>query len=138
MPKQFLAFGGDRTLLEEALLRVKGPAFRPPLLVANEEHRFLVRDQVGRVRKVEAGSIVLEPFGRNTAAVAVAVSMIAARESHDLVLLLPSDHGECGSLRGRVKPVRFQNRPLPSAGVSGSTPQTPSSGPADGSLRRSA
>lgn len=92
MPKQFQAFVGDRTLLQETVLRATGPGFASPVLVANEDHRFVVAEQVDAIG-VELDTIVLEPVGRNTAAVALVASLLALRGAADaLVLLLPSDH----------------------------------------------
>ena len=92
MPKQFQAFVGERTLLQETVLRVSGPLFAPPTFVTNEEHRFLVRDQVEELGSAKPNAIVLEPMGRNTAAVALAASLLIGREPDGLILLLPSDH----------------------------------------------
>jgi mannose-1-phosphate guanylyltransferase/mannose-6-phosphate isomerase len=92
MPKQFQVFSGDRTLLQDTVVRVTGPGFAPPLLVAAEAHRFLVADQVETLGSPR-GSIVLEPVARNTAAVALVASLLVAREDGQrLILLLPSDH----------------------------------------------
>src|SRR3569833_131312 len=64
-PKQLLAFTGERSLLQETLLRLDELA-ADPLLVCNEEHRFLVAEQVRELGK-HAANIILEPVGRNTA-----------------------------------------------------------------------
>ena len=92
MPKQFQAFVGDRTLLQETAVRVTGPGFAPPIFVAHESHRYLVADQA-EMLGLRRGPIVLEPVGRNTAAVAIVASLLVADADEDgLVLLLPSDH----------------------------------------------
>jgi mannose-1-phosphate guanylyltransferase/mannose-6-phosphate isomerase len=92
MPKQFQAFFGDRTLLQDTAVRVTGPGFRPPVMVASEAHRFVVADQLEALG-TPRGPIVLEPVGRNTAAVALVASLLVEKEDPDgLVLLLPSDH----------------------------------------------
>ncbi len=91
-PKQFLPLIGERTMLEETVLRVAGAEFAAPLLVANEEHRFVVAEQL-RVCGVEAAEIFLEPFGRNTApAACLAALTVAAKTPDGLLLLMPSDH----------------------------------------------
>ena len=46
-PKQLLALGGDRTLLQETAARVSGAPFGAPLVVCNDEHRFTVAAQLG-------------------------------------------------------------------------------------------
>ncbi len=92
MPKQFQAFVGDHTLLQDTVTRVTGSTFLPPSFIAHEDHRFLLTDQVDALG-VAIGPIVLEPFGRNTAAVAIVASLIAAKRSPgSLVLLAPADH----------------------------------------------
>ena len=84
-------FGG-RTLLQETAVRVNGPGFPPPVTVAHEAHQFLVADQLDALAGGR-GPIVLEPIGRNTAAVAVLVSLLVARKDPSgIILLLPSDH----------------------------------------------
>src|SRR6516165_6013323 len=65
-PKQLLALIGERTMLQQTLLRLEGLPTFAPLVVCNEAHRFLVAEQV-RQLDIEPRAIVLEPFGRNTA-----------------------------------------------------------------------
>src|SRR5262249_18110966 len=73
--------------------RVAGkPGFAPPIVVANEEHRFIIAEQL-RAIGVEPGALLLEPVGRNTApAAAVAASRVAESDADGLVLIMPSDH----------------------------------------------
>jgi len=92
-PKQFLPLTSERSLLQEAVTRVAGDKrFAAPLFVANDEHRFILAEQV-RALDVKPMAIVLEPFGRNTApAVAVAAIALTASEPDALMLVMPSDH----------------------------------------------
>ncbi len=93
-PKQFLPLTGERSLLQQTVLRLQGlPDLAPPLVVCNEEHRFLVAEQL-RAVDVTGAEILLEPAGRNTApAVALAALRAEARGDDDaLLLVLPSDH----------------------------------------------
>ena len=92
-PKQLLPLGGARTMIQETALRVADPArYAAPLIVANNEHRFIIAEQMREIGR-EPGDIVLEPVGRNTApAAAVAACLIAARDPAALMLILPSDH----------------------------------------------
>lgn len=93
-PKQFLPLAGEHSLLQQTVLRLQGlPDMAPPLVVCNEEHRFLVAEQL-RAAGVQGAAIVLEPAGRNTApAVALAALHVNARHGGDaLMLVLPSDH----------------------------------------------
>ena len=90
-PKQFLDFG-DGTLFQETLARVSGAGFAPPLIVCNEDHRFLVAEQL-RAAKVAPMAVMLEPALRNTApAAAAAAALVAKKAPEALMLVLPSDH----------------------------------------------
>lgn len=91
MPKQFQAFVGDRTLVQETAMRVTGPGFAPPAFVAADAYRFILEDQLDTLG-IKRGPIVLEPSPRNTAAVAIAASLVTEQDGGGLVLLLPSDH----------------------------------------------
>ena len=91
-PKQFLALAGERTLLQDTWLRVQPLAPLAPIVVANEEHRFLAGEQLRQVG-VDGAAIVLEPVGRNTApAIAAAAMQAMAAGADPLLLVLPSDH----------------------------------------------
>lgn len=92
-PKPFLALAGDRTLLQETVLRVTDAArFASPIIVANAQDADLVRDQLAEIG-VEPAAILLEPSGRNTApAVTLAALHAAAAGSGAVLAVLPSDH----------------------------------------------
>jgi mannose-1-phosphate guanylyltransferase / mannose-6-phosphate isomerase len=92
-PKQFLPLVGERTLLQQAALRVAGaPGFAAPLVIANEEHRFIIAEQLREI-DVAAGGLLLEPVGRNTAPAACIAALTLADATPDaLMLLMPSDH----------------------------------------------
>lgn len=91
-PKQFIAFLGEHSLFQETARRLRGDLFAPPMVIANDAHRFLVAEQL-RQLDVEPHAIILEPVGRNTAPAAIIGALFAAREDIDrLILLLPSDH----------------------------------------------
>ncbi len=94
-PKQYWALGGsgEETLLQQTHQRLAGlPGLAPPLLICNEDHRFIVAEQMRQI-EVEPGGILLEPIGRNTApAVAVAALHATARGDDPLLLVLAADH----------------------------------------------
>lgn len=98
-PKQFLSFTGGRTLFQDTVARVvewsgESGSFEilPPLVVCNELHRFLAAEQL-RQMGLEAGTILLEPTGRNTAPALTLAALRAGEEEADPVLVvLPSDH----------------------------------------------
>jgi mannose-1-phosphate guanylyltransferase/mannose-6-phosphate isomerase len=91
-PKQFLALAGEDTMLQATWRRVAPLSAAAPLVVANEDHRFLVAEQL-RVIGAPAARIVLEPVGRNTAPAIAAAALVAMADGSDpLLLVLPSDH----------------------------------------------
>jgi len=92
-PKQLLPLVSQSTLLQDTASRVSmGSQFHPPLFVCNEEHRFIVAEQLRQIG-VAPRAIVLEPIGRNTApAVCVAALLLLAEDPDALMLVLPSDH----------------------------------------------
>ncbi len=90
-PKQFLPLLDGRSLLQSTIRRLDGLAdCAPPLLVCNDQHRFLVAEQL-RQLGVRPMAIMLEPVGRNTAP-AVACAAIHAGAHDALLLVLPADH----------------------------------------------
>ncbi len=90
-PKQFLSLTGEHTMLQDTLSRVKGVSVSDPLIICNEEHRFIVAEQT-RVLGIKA-EILLEPAGRNTApAIALAALRMAAQGEDPLLLVLAADH----------------------------------------------
>ena len=94
-PKQLLPLVAERTMLQETVARTRGlPDLGPPIVVCNENHRFMVAEQL-RELGTTPQAIVLEPVGRNTApAVAIAaLAAVGASSPGDPVLLvLPADH----------------------------------------------
>ena len=92
-PKQFLPLVNQHSLLQDTWLRLRGlPGADAPLVVANEEHRFLVAEQLQQVG-VKPSALILEPVGRNTApAIAVAALQAMAGGKDPVLLVLPSDH----------------------------------------------
>lgn len=92
-PKQFLALAGENTMLQDTWQRVAElSAGAAPIVVANEEHRFLAAEQLRQVG-MEHAAILLEPVGRNTAPAIAAAALQASAQGEDpLLLVLPSDH----------------------------------------------
>jgi mannose-1-phosphate guanylyltransferase len=93
-PKQFLSLLNDRSLLVNTITRLDDINHRPPVIVCNNEHRFLVAEQL-RESKIDVGGIILEPVGRNTApAVALSALYSAAQDKEDdpILLVLAADH----------------------------------------------
>ncbi|EPC04158.1 hypothetical protein L861_02275 [Litchfieldella anticariensis FP35 = DSM 16096] len=91
-PKQFLAFNNDATMLQQTLSRLEGLEQQAPIVICNEEHRFLVAEQL---RQIGCGGshILLEPVGRNTApAIALAAIAATGQDKDPLLLVLAADH----------------------------------------------
>lgn len=93
-PKQFLTVIGEQSMLQQTVSRLSDIPHDAPLLVCNEEHRFIVAEQM-RFMGCKHNGIILEPVGKNTAP-AVAISALhAMNNSHDkepILLVLPADH----------------------------------------------
>lgn len=92
-PKQLLKLVGEGTLLQQAVTRLKGMEdVADPVLVCNEEHRFLVGEQVRETGR-NAALIILEPIGRNTCPAATLAALALGSRSEDaLLLIMPADH----------------------------------------------
>ncbi len=94
-PKPFLTISNEHSMLQETVLRLEGISqTAAPVVVCNEEHRFLVAEharQIGRLPR----TIILEPVGRNTApALTLAAIALSARSNDEdpVMLVLPADH----------------------------------------------
>ena len=63
-----------------------------PIIICNEEHRFIVAEQM-RAINVKPNPILLEPFGRNTAPAITLAALMAKKNNDDPhILVLSSDH----------------------------------------------
>lgn len=95
-PKQFLVLGGNESLFQQAVQRLAGLAaddlaVAAPLIVGNEEHRFLMLDQLREI-KLELSTLLLEPVGRNTAPALTLAARAALQAGADPVLVVtPAD-----------------------------------------------
>lgn len=93
-PKQFLDLLDGTSLYQATLERVQAVSDAPPIIVTNEEHRFLVAEQTLQMG-VKPEAIMLEPVARNTAP-AIAVAALKALADHPgespQILVLPADH----------------------------------------------
>ena len=92
LPKQLLPLHGERTMIQETVARVSLKDAAAPILICNDDHRFLVAEQMKEIG-VTPSAIVLEPMGRNTAPAAAVAALIAGeKDPHAIVALFPSDH----------------------------------------------
>jgi mannose-1-phosphate guanylyltransferase/mannose-1-phosphate guanylyltransferase/mannose-6-phosphate isomerase len=92
-PKQFLPLATENSLLQATVQRLTGiPDLAPPLVVCNDEHRFMLAEQL-RELGITPQAILLEPLACNTApAVAVAALALTRQDPQALMLVLPADH----------------------------------------------
>ena len=93
-PKQLLSLVGNDSLLQATVRRtesIPGVTLAPPMVVCNEEYRFVIAEQLRLMDK--PGPIVLEPAGRNTAPALTLAALAAMRDGADpLLLVMPADH----------------------------------------------
>jgi mannose-1-phosphate guanylyltransferase / mannose-6-phosphate isomerase len=105
-PKQLLSLLGHDSLLQQTVRRVADrQGFAAPLLVANEEHRFIIAEQLREIAAVPR-ALLLEPVGRNTApATCVAALALTETEPDPLMLVMPSDHmiGDRAAFAGAIE-----------------------------------
>lgn len=91
-PKQFLTLHGSESFLQATIGRLTGLRVDLPLVICNEEHRFVVAEQL-RGMNMLGSNILLEPVGRNTAPAIALAAWNAVRAGIDPVLLvLSADH----------------------------------------------
>ena len=96
-PKQLIALVDEHTLLQATVRRLASlaGAVRPPIVVSNEAHRFMVAEQLAAA-DAEPSAVLLEPVGRNTAPAVAAAALEALGRCDDggdpLLLVLPADH----------------------------------------------
>jgi mannose-1-phosphate guanylyltransferase len=91
-PKQFLALADAHSMLQSTALRLEGLPVMRPLIICNEDHRFLVAEQLRQLDML-GRNILLEPVGRNTApAVALAALHATAQGDDPILLVLAADH----------------------------------------------
>lgn len=91
-PKQLLPLAGELSMLQATLHRTGGLEASAPVVVCNEEHRFMVAEQLRQI-ELAPGALILEPEGRNTAPAVALAALQAIKTDPDAVLLvLPADH----------------------------------------------
>jgi mannose-1-phosphate guanylyltransferase len=91
-PKQFLTIEGPDSMLQTTVKRLSGLEHEAPLFICNEEHRFIVHEQL-RLANQAFNGIILEPIGRNTAPAIALAALTALHNKQDpLLLVLAADH----------------------------------------------
>ncbi|KAB7780323.1 MULTISPECIES: mannose-1-phosphate guanylyltransferase/mannose-6-phosphate isomerase [Xanthomonas] len=127
-PKQFLPLVGEQSMLQATWQRAAPVAAHAPIVVANEEHRFVAAEQLQQIG-VKPHAILLEPKGRNTAPAIAVAALEAARDGADpLLLVLPSDHviGDEAAFQAavRVAAVAAEQGKLVTFGIKPTAPET--------------
>ncbi|MDG1847624.1 MAG: mannose-1-phosphate guanylyltransferase/mannose-6-phosphate isomerase, partial [Candidatus Marinimicrobia bacterium] len=90
-PKQFISLINETTLFQDTILRLPEETLEP-LIICNEEHRFLAAEQIRQINNSSQG-IIIEPEGRNTApAITLAALKLIKDFSDPILLVLPADH----------------------------------------------
>jgi mannose-1-phosphate guanylyltransferase len=91
-PKQFLTLEAGQSMLQSTVGRLQGLDVLKPVVICNENHRFLVAEQLRQMGALQ-GNILLEPVGRNTAPAVALAALQASRDGADpLLLVLAADH----------------------------------------------
>ena len=96
-PKQLLKLVSGLTLLQETALRLQNltlslPINAQPIVVCNQEYRFITAEQLQAIN-TQAAQIILEPFGKNTAPALTLAALSAIQNQGDaVVLVMSSDH----------------------------------------------
>ncbi len=91
-PKQFLKLDGEYSLLQNTILRLNKIQLEKPIVICNEEHRFLVAEQLRQIGQLD-NNIILEPVGKNTAPAITLAAIYAKKYNTDpLLLVLAADH----------------------------------------------
>ncbi len=90
-PKQFISLVNETTLFQDTILRLP-EGVSEPLIICNEEHRFLAAKQLRQINKKTKG-IILESEGRNTAPAIALAALHEINNNHDSILfVLSADH----------------------------------------------
>ena len=142
-PKQFIRFNGQtESFLGATLRRLSADkGFDKPVILCNNDHRFLVKAELEQAR-IETSAIILEPVARNTApAIAVAALNAVAVDPNAIIVVMPSDHDMASpaGVRRRRAARRSRRRHRPAGAVRhpagiGRTPATATSAPAPTSM----
>ncbi|HEX5055778.1 MAG TPA: mannose-1-phosphate guanylyltransferase/mannose-6-phosphate isomerase [Gammaproteobacteria bacterium] len=111
-PKQFMPLIGTKTMLQHTIERLPEGSV-DPILVCNQDHCFIVDDQLQQINR-RSQVVIVEPVGRNTApALALAAMYVvngseagrAGNEADEILLVLPADHhiGETATFHAVLK-----------------------------------
>ncbi|HQT47443.1 MAG TPA: mannose-1-phosphate guanylyltransferase/mannose-6-phosphate isomerase [Acidocella sp.] len=97
-PKQFWPLISEQSMLAETALRAVGAGFSAPIVVTNQDHRFVVAEQL-RNAGINGARILLEPVGRNSAPAIAAAALLAAESNPDAVLWIMAADASISDLK---------------------------------------
>ena len=104
-PKQFWPLISGKSMLMETALRAATPEFAAPVIVTNQDHRFVVAEQL-REASIEGARILLEPKGRNSAPAIAAAALLAAETNPDAVLWIMAADAAIGDQQALGQAVK--------------------------------
>ncbi|MDE9554964.1 mannose-1-phosphate guanylyltransferase/mannose-6-phosphate isomerase [Xenorhabdus bovienii] len=128
-PKQFLPLLSDNSMLQDTLSRLDGIPHQPPILICNEQHRFIVAEQL-RQYNIRNSKIILEPSGKNTApAIALAALQALKNNADPIMLILAADHSIQDTLKfHEIIKLAYQEARIGKMVTFGIIPTTPETG----------
>ena len=126
-PKQFIDLINKTTLFQDTILRLPADSANP-LIICNEEHRFLAAEQLRQIKKKSSG-IILEPVGKNTApALALAAIELNQKLDDPVLLVLSADHAiqDINAFHNAIKVAESQalKGKLVTFGIEPTSPET--------------
>jgi mannose-1-phosphate guanylyltransferase / mannose-6-phosphate isomerase len=104
-PKQFWPLISERSMLAETALRASSTQFAPPIIVTNQDHRFVVAEQL-RNAGIHGAQILLEPTGRNSAPAIAAAALLVAETNPDAVLWIMAADASISNLNALTTAVQ--------------------------------
>jgi len=90
-PKQFLPLVGEDTMLQQTCKRAAAVSTEAPIIICNEEHRFIASEQI-RLSGIQGAKLILEPEGKNTAPAVAIAALQVLLEDDAVLLVLSADH----------------------------------------------
>mgnify|MGYP000112002804 CR=1 FL=1 len=90
-PKQFLPLVGEDTMLQQTCRRAAAVSTEAPIIICNEEHRFIASEQI-RLSGIQGAKLILEPEGKNTAPAVAIAALQVLLEDDAVLLVLSADH----------------------------------------------
>ena len=126
-PKQFMSLVNELSLFQDTILRLP-KNISDPLVICNEDHRFLAAEQLRQINKNSLG-IILEPIAKNTAPAVALAAINALKNGEDPILLILSADHLIQDENGFHKSIEIGNRlaidnKLVTFGVKPSSPET--------------